>query len=117
MIYIKYKTVEEYNYVSDEISIFNYIFYDYTHQYALIATADGLCDIGFFMTHEEYIEMENMIAEHIAKGDKLIDLTDRFAFTIKDGMSDDDIKHALFCTLNNARFNDSKDNIFKENGD
>ena len=119
MVYIKYKTVEKYNYVSYEISVFRYTFYDYSHQYALVATDEGLCDIGFFMTQEEYIEMENMIAECISNGDKLIDLTDRFAFTLtrnRHDMTDEDLKHALFCTLNAASSNDLKDNTFKENG-
>lgn len=60
--------------------------------------------------------MENTIAEYIARGDKLIDLTNMFAFSITHDMTDDDLKRALFYTLNNARFNDSKDNTFKENG-
>jgi len=102
MAYIKYRTVENWNYMSHEISIFNYLFYNPNHQFAQIGTSNGLMDIGIFISHEEYMDLEAKIFELIALGRPMIDLAQFVAFSIHDDMSEDDYKNALFNTLHNS---------------
>ena len=102
MVYIKYRTVEKWNYMSHEISTFHCIFYVPQHQFARIETSHILMDIGLFMSHEDYMELEKEITEAINLGKPIIDLTRYVAFSIHEEMSDEDYQNALFNTLHNS---------------